>query len=131
MVGLNAYIAPRFPQLYRDPQSSAAHEALRDFGSMPYAATFDEQDNLYITDLNRGRVLIYYHPLSPLAPTPTATSSPTSTLTPSATATSSPTDTPTPSVTPSATPTVTPSATPTIGPGSDPQYRVQLPLIRR
>ncbi len=127
VVGLNAYIAPRFPQLYRDPQSSEVHEALRDFGSMPYAATFDGQDNLYITDLNRGRVLIYYHPLSQLPPTATATSSPTGMPMPSATATSSPTRTPTPSTTP----TATPSATPTIGPGNDPQHWARLPLIRR
>jgi len=32
--------------------------ALNDFGSMGYAVTFDENDNLYITDLNRARVLI-------------------------------------------------------------------------
>jgi len=31
---------------------------------MGYAATFDEDDNLYITDLNRARVLIYRRPLS-------------------------------------------------------------------
>jgi hypothetical protein len=50
----------RFPIFYDDPLHSATPSgALNDFGSMPYAATFDSDDNLYVPDLNRDRVFVY------------------------------------------------------------------------
>ena len=63
IVGLNGYSGKRFPFVFGDPFTHAAPVAvLGDFHSMPYAATFDEDDNFYITDLNRARVLIYRKP---------------------------------------------------------------------
>jgi hypothetical protein len=63
VVGLNGIFGQRFPIFYDDPLHSAAPSgALNDFGSMPYAATFDSNDNLYVADLNRDRVFIYRRP---------------------------------------------------------------------
>ena len=63
VVGLNGFIGSRFPLVYADPLVSPLPVAtLNDFHSMAYAATFDEGDNLYVADLNRDRVFIYYHP---------------------------------------------------------------------
>jgi DNA-binding beta-propeller fold protein YncE len=65
VVGANGYSGMRFPLVYGDPFENAQPIAtLGDFHSMPYAATFDDQDNLYITDLNRARVLIYKRPFA-------------------------------------------------------------------
>lgn len=76
-VGLNSYIGSRFALLYTDPRNNATPTPLKDFESMPYAATFDHDGNLYIASLNRARVLIYRNPLSlPAAPTPTPTATP-------------------------------------------------------
>jgi hypothetical protein len=36
---------------------------LNDYYSQAFAATFDSSDNLYVGDLDRGRVLVYKHPL--------------------------------------------------------------------
>ena len=65
-VGFNSYLGPRFIALYNDPlgPSTAPSGFLNDFGSMPYAATFDENDNLYVTDINRNRVLVYWNPFN-------------------------------------------------------------------
>ena len=63
IVGCNGYSGRRFPLVFGDPFRNAEPIAvLRDFGSMPFAATFDEDGNFYITDLNRARVLIYRKP---------------------------------------------------------------------
>ena len=60
VVGFNAYIGSRFPVLYEHPLTdSLTYTFTKDFHSMAYGATFDSDDNLYITDLNRSRVLIY------------------------------------------------------------------------
>ena len=58
--GQNRY----FPGLYEDPLSGPtdADEYFDDFHSMPFSATFDDNDDLYIADLNRGRVLVYISP---------------------------------------------------------------------
>lgn len=102
----------RFPGVYSNPlapeRSRLPDDFLKDFGSMSFTAVFDEQDNLYIGDLNRGRVLIYKKPA--LEPSPTSTpvpSSPTST----ATNTAASTATRTPASTFPATSTRTPTAT--------------------
>ena len=63
-VGYNAYIGSRFVGLYVDPlgRDPLPTSYLHDVGSMPYTATFDDQDNLYVGDLNRSRVLVYFRP---------------------------------------------------------------------
>ena len=75
VVGYNAYGSPRFVGVYDDPigPDMLPTAYLYDFGSMPYAAAFDENDNLYVGDLNRGRVLIYRNPFDN-APSRAATS---------------------------------------------------------
>ena len=63
-VGYNAYAGARFVGLYDDPlgREPLPTSYLHDVGSMPYAAAFDDQDNLYVGDLNRSRVLVYFNP---------------------------------------------------------------------
>jgi hypothetical protein len=56
---------------------------LNDFYSMAYSATFDDQDNLYVADLNRTKVLIYKNPFNSIPPPRTPTPLPPSTITPS------------------------------------------------
>ena len=69
VVGLNPYLATsRFPLVYRTPLTTQDPDTyLDDYWSQPYAATFDRRDNLYMADLNRGRVLVFRDPLG-LAP---------------------------------------------------------------
>ena len=64
VVGYNAYAGPRFVGVYDDPLGldTLPSSFLYDFASMPYTATFDENDNLYVGDINRGRVLVYKNP---------------------------------------------------------------------
>ncbi len=54
-----------FPGVYATPLSisTAPGAFLRDFQSMPMSAAFDDDDNLYVLDHNRGRVLAYRQPL--------------------------------------------------------------------
>ena len=71
VVGYNAYVGPRFVGVYDDPLGSRELPTsfLYDFGSMHYTATFDDNDNLYVGDINRGRVLVYFNPFNnPPAP---------------------------------------------------------------
>ncbi len=90
---LYAYGGPqggRFVAIYTDPlgPSTTPDFLLADYGSFT-PAWFDDDDNLYVGDGMRPRVLIYKNPFS-------STPSPTSTPTPSPT----PTPTPTPTATP-------------------------------
>ena len=64
VVGYNAYAGPRFLGVYDDPlgPSRLPDGYLHDFTSMPFAAAFDEKDNLYVGDINRGTVLVYKDP---------------------------------------------------------------------
>jgi DNA-binding beta-propeller fold protein YncE len=63
VVGVNGIIGSRFPLVYDNPlKSDHPDGTLNDFGSMPYAATFDSRGDLYVADLNRDRVLIYHRP---------------------------------------------------------------------
>ncbi len=64
VVGFNTYRGPRFVGIYDDPlnQDILPSDYLYDFASMPYSATFDDRGNLYVGDINRGRVLIYWSP---------------------------------------------------------------------
>jgi hypothetical protein len=70
VVGGNSIMTTQFPFVYTNPLvSQHVSTYLNDFYSMGYAATFDSSNNLYVGDLNRGRVLIYLNPL----PAPPAT----------------------------------------------------------
>lgn len=53
-----------FPAVYGDPLSglTTPDAYLLDYFSMAYSATFDANDNLYITDMDRSRVLYYDKP---------------------------------------------------------------------
>ena len=64
VVGYNSYLAGRFVGVYDDPlgEEVLPDAYLYDFSSMPYTATFDDDDNLYVGDINRGRVLVYRNP---------------------------------------------------------------------
>ncbi len=64
VAGYNAYLAPRFVGVYDDPlgPDTLPNAYLNDFGSSPFAMTFDDDDNLYVGDLNRARVLVYHNP---------------------------------------------------------------------
>lgn len=76
IVGYNGYsyipskhgFGASFPGVYSDPLSSETtpNASLQDFFSMAYSAVFDEQDNLYIADLDRSRVLFYEKPTASL-----------------------------------------------------------------
>lgn len=64
VVGFNTYRGPRFVGIYDDPlnEDVLPSDYLYDFASMPYSAAFDDRGNLYVGDINRGRVLIYWSP---------------------------------------------------------------------
>ena len=64
VVGYNSYMAPRFVGYYDSPlgPNTSPNGFLKDLGSMPYAASFDENENLYVADQNRNRILIYWRP---------------------------------------------------------------------
>lgn len=65
VVGLNPYVVRPFPFVYTNPLvSQHVSTFLNDYYSMSFASTFDSNHNLYVTDLNRARVLIYLDPLS-------------------------------------------------------------------
>lgn len=64
VMGTNAYGPAfnglRFPLIYQNPLNRTKPvDTLKDYYSMPSAAYFDNEDNLYVADRNRGRVLIY------------------------------------------------------------------------
>ncbi len=72
VVGYNMYRGGRFAGVYEDPLGSRTQPDtyLRDLWSMAYSATFDENDNLYMSDINRGRVLVYRNPFGTVTPPP-------------------------------------------------------------
>lgn len=56
-----------FPGIYNDPLSGDSflpNAHLNDYYSMAFSAVFDSNDNLYVSDLNRSRVLIYKSPFN-------------------------------------------------------------------
>ena len=65
-VGFNSYAGPRFVAFFHSPlgPDTAPSGFFHDLVSMPYAATFDENDNLYVTDINYNRILIYWNPFN-------------------------------------------------------------------
>ncbi len=66
VVGMMGYIGSRFPLVYTNPLVSQLPDTyLNDFSSYGgYAAVFDSNDDLYIADLDRARILVYRHPLA-------------------------------------------------------------------
>ena len=70
VVGMNAYIGSRFPLVYNTPLVSDQPDTyLNDFSSYGgYSAVFDSNNDLYIADLDRARVLVYRQPLPPVGP---------------------------------------------------------------
>lgn len=74
VVGYNMYGGGRFAGVYNDPLGPGTQPDayLRDLWSMAYSATFDENDNLYVADMNRGRVLVYRNPFNNQPPSESA-----------------------------------------------------------
>ena len=66
VVGYNSYLGPRLVGYYEDPLGPSNYPTnyLYDFTSMPYSATFDDDENLYIGNLNRGAVFVYWNPFN-------------------------------------------------------------------
>lgn len=83
----------RFPIYMNNPLAAQTIDGhLQDYGS-PFSAAFDDTDNLYVGDINRGNVHIYLNPFNNnAAPTPT----PVNTAQATPTATPIPIFTPTP-----------------------------------
>ena len=60
-LGFNGYTGSPFPHYYEDPQNELFPSGrLNDYFSMAFSTFVDQENNLYIGDLNRGRVLIYF-----------------------------------------------------------------------
>jgi len=114
-----------FPGVYLNPLAPAPppptqiqpDDHLKDFSSAALTAVFDDQDNLYVGDWARSRVMVYLTPLmDTVSPTPLPTSPGTPTPLPPTSTPQPPTPTatitPTP-LPPTSTPTPTPTITPT------------------
>jgi sugar lactone lactonase YvrE len=110
--GLGTYAASPNPVIFVDPltETEEPDAFLDDFFSMALGLTFDFEGNLFVSDKNRARVLIYCEPLTSGLPPcgGAAEEKDTPTDTPTNTPTSTPTSTPT--GTPTSTPTNTPEA---------------------
>jgi hypothetical protein len=129
VVGTMGYTGSRWPVVFYNALVNFNQPTtfLNEFESMGYSGVFDAQDNYYMTDPDRGRILAYWHPFSDILPTPTSTPS----LTPSPTGT--PTPTPTASLTVTLTPVptdtarMTPTFSPTLTPTPDLRFQICLP----
>jgi hypothetical protein len=66
VVGYNSYLGGNFVGVYNDPAGPSTDPDLylNDFGSWPSGITFDANDNLYVGDANRARLLVYHKPLA-------------------------------------------------------------------
>ena len=64
-VGFNMYLGGQFVGLYEDPlgPGTESTDYLNDLFSMAFALDFDDNDNLYVGDINRARVLVYRKPM--------------------------------------------------------------------
>ncbi len=121
----------RFVAVYNNPDTMTSFSTpdmyFNDYYSTPYALAMDSEHNVYISDLNRGRLLIYKDPLNYLKVTPTGGISPTPTpIIQSITPTSAPTLSPSLTKTPTPLPTNTPFP-PTPTPTSTPINYVRIP----
>lgn len=95
VVGYNPYSGERYVGYYNDPTAvnpsnpkdpslAQPDGFLKDFTNWAISSTFDQQDNLYVYDANRGQVRIYKKPIFTSSTTPTPTLiPPTATMTPS------------------------------------------------
>ena len=81
VVGTMGYSGSRWPVVFQFPLTNFNQPTtyLDDFESMgAYSGVFDAQDNYYMTDPDRGRVLVYWHPFpTVLTPVPTPCACPT------------------------------------------------------
>lgn len=82
VTGYNPYLGPRFPEFYNDPTRvnpsnpsdptyALPDGTFKDFYGWAVAATFDNYENLYLFDANRGQVRVYKNPFNNPTPTPT------------------------------------------------------------
>ncbi len=101
VLGTMGYTGSRWPVVFYNPLTNFNQPTtfMNDFMSMgAYSGVFDNQGNYYLTDPDRGKVIVYWQPfptnLSPTV-TPTPTTDPTPNLTVTNTSTSTPTNTPT------------------------------------
>mgnify|MGYP005840098597 CR=1 FL=1 len=73
VTGYNPYLGPRFIEFYNnpttfnpsnrsDPSYTAPSGRFKDFYGWAFGMTFDSEDNLYVYDSNRGKILIYLDP---------------------------------------------------------------------
>jgi hypothetical protein len=124
VVGDMGYSGSRWPVAFYNPHTNfnTASAYLFDFFSMGYSSVFDSENNLYMTDPDRARVLVWWKPFPETpASTPmvtetttfTLTLTPTITHTPTSSLTITPTTTPTPTYTKTVSPTHTSTSTPT------------------
>jgi hypothetical protein len=114
VVGSDAQHSNNFMVLVLDNPLTADDPVtyLNDYDPQAYSETFDAQDNLYVANHNRSRVLIYLHPFQTIPPTYSPTATPTPTCTPIESPTPVDTNTPTASPTLTLTPTITPTPLP-------------------
>ncbi len=115
VIGNNPYSGIRFVHYYqkpdqlnpsnpRDPEFAKPDGKLIDFYGWPISTTFDEADNLYVYDANRGQVRKYLNPFAiSLTPSSTPSNTPSPVLSPtptliSPTPTREPTPTPIPPI---------------------------------
>ena len=72
VVGLNGQAGFRFPILLSNPLLGDTPVGnLMDYSNHGYSADFDDQDNLYVADLTKSRIMIYFNPFENPLPTPT------------------------------------------------------------
>jgi len=79
VVGTMGYTGSRWPVVFYYPLTNFNQPTtfLNDFMSMgAYSGVFDNQDNYYMTDPDRGKVIVYWRPF-PVTLPPTATPTPT------------------------------------------------------
>lgn len=90
VIGFNPYSQQRFLRYFNNPTSYnssnpsdsqfAIHNgSLNDFYGWPFALTFDSNDNLFVYDTNRGKIMVYFQPfieppvISLITPVPSLT----------------------------------------------------------
>lgn len=86
VTGNNPYLGERFLEYYndptkinstnpRDPNYANRDGQFKDYYGWAVSMTFDDRDNLYAYDANRGQVRVYYQPFGPAStPTPVQSS---------------------------------------------------------
>lgn len=90
IVGQNGYHGERshFLAYFNDPLNQSTTQPdgyFKDYYSISFSAAFDRSNNLFVTDHNRARVLVYQNPFSSPLPSPRPSNTPGPTLTPTPT----------------------------------------------